>query len=523
MARTDFIHTLAFRGASLFLLMLLIIGAGFYWWLTGAGVGNELAEEETRWFQETSEPELDALAVEMSGLLQTPDRLARRTVEYGRSVERFGVEIILFDADGYQIHSSQPDSLATAVPEVDARLLQEMSDGTWDFATYPLPEASVDAYENRIFEVDRLQRPTAGAEEIAGYVVATYEPIPLTSEDIAEAERIFGTGGVFLVLAFSGLSGLVIMLWTTRRIQILDSGVRTFAAGDLKTRLPETSRDEVGTLSRHFNTMAGNLENTMEKLREKEQFQRNLIANISHDLRTPLSSMQGYIETLTMQAEELNVEERRRYLEIIASNLTHLDKLIDHMLVLSRFDSGQVAFRMEDFPLVELADSVLLRCEKVAEEAGVTLDLEVSCEDTLVQADPLQIAQVLQNLVENGIKFNRQGGRVVIHLDRNTERIEVAVADTGMGIAPEDLPHIFKRFFTADRSRTRNSDNPTLNAVREHLGQSSGLGLAIASKIVAGHNSMLQVDSRVNEGTRFRFSLQAAQHPMEEHSGEAES
>lgn len=507
MNRPTLTNSLAFRIAGLFLLMLLVIGTGFLWWLGDLGVSNDLAEEEQRWFQETSEPELDALAGELSGLLDTPDRLARRTLEYGRTVDRFQVEVVLFDAAGNHLTSSAPDSLLEAVPAVDARLLTRMSAGDWDFSTYPLPEADVDAYENRIFEVDRL---LGDGDQVAGFVVATYRPIPLTSEDIAAAERIIGRNGLFILLAYSALSGLVIMFWTTRRIRNLGDGVRAFAQGDLQVRVADGSRDEIGDLGRHFNEMAGSLETAMQKLRDKEQFQRNLIANISHDLRTPLSSMQGYVETLAMQAEQLSVEDRRHYLEIIASNLSHLDKLIDHMLVLSRFDSGQVAFRMEDFPLGELADTVLLRCEKVADEAGVQLDLEVDDTDTMVHADPLQIAQVLQNLVENGIKFNRQGGQVVIALSGARDLVNVAVRDTGLGIAPEDLPHIFKRFFTGDRSRTRNGANPTLNIVREHLGQSSGLGLAIASKIVAGHNSMLQVESHVDQGTTFRFSLKAA-------------
>ncbi len=514
MNRPTFTDSLAFRIAGLFLLMLLLIGGGFMWWLGDLSISNDLAEEEERWFQETSEQELDELSVQLSALLDRPDSLARRTFEYGRTVDRFNVELILFNADGYPMASSDPDSLLGAVAEVDSRLLTKMSNGDWDFNTYPLPDADVDAYENRIFEVDRLMDDTADGSRIAGYQVATFRPVMLTIEDIESAERIIGRNGLFILLAYSAFSGLIIMYWTTRRIRNLGDGVHAFAQGDLQVRVADSSRDEIGRLGRHFNEMAGNLESTMQQLRDKEQFQRNLIANISHDLRTPLSSMKGYVETLSMQAGDLSLEDRRHFLEIIGSNLSHLDKLIDHMLVLSRFDSGQVAFRMEDFPLGELADTVLLRCEKVAGDAGVKLDLEVSDTNTLVHADPLQIAQVLQNLVENGIKFNRMGGKVVIRLAGAGERVNVEVADTGLGIAPEDLPHIFKRFFTADRSRTRNSANPTLNTVREHLGQSSGLGLAIASKIVAGHSSILQVESQVEEGTTFRFSLQAATEAM---------
>jgi len=129
----------------------------------------------------------------------------------------------------------------------------------------------------------------------------------------------------------------------------------------------------------------------------------------------------------------------------------------------------------------------------------------------IVNADALQIAQVLQNLLENGIKFNSTGGSVTISIRNRKKLVEISVSDTGMGIAKKDLPHIFERFYTADQSRTRSADHKGLARVQDHLGQSSGLGLAIAAKIVAGHDSMLKVDSEVGSGTTFSFTLTAGQ------------
>ncbi len=504
-----FTTTLAFRISSLFLLMLVISGGGFWWWLSGTTVTGDMAAEEAAWYSNKAEGELDELAAEMAASFNDSQTMTQTAVSYGRDINRYDAEIIIFDSDGQHIYSSQPDSLFLAVATVNPQLMHDMSSGDWDYNSYPLPD-DVDAYENRIFEVDRLFQNNDTAAPVIGYLAASYRPAIISLDDIETAERKIGLNAILLLLVYSGISGLVIMFWTTRRIRRLRDGVEAFSSGDLKTRVPATSGDEIGALGRNFNTMAHSIENMMEKLKEKEQFQRNLIANISHDLRTPMASMRGYVETISMQGDTMNADERERYLAIINGNLVHLDKLIDHMLVLSRFDSGQATFQMEDFPLVELADSVLMRCEGLAAERNISLDLDLDGSPSLVHADPLQVAQVLQNLIENGIKFNRDGGHVVVGLKSVGNLMEVSVKDTGLGIAPEDLPHIFKRFYTADKSRTRAVDGTGFAAVQDHLGQSSGLGLAIASKIVAGHSSMLQVTSILKEGTTFSFSLKTA-------------
>jgi signal transduction histidine kinase len=165
-----------------------------------------------------------------------------------------------------------------------------------------------------------------------------------------------------------------------------------------------------------------------------------LIANVSHDLRTPLASMRGYVDTLLMGAEPADPADQKRYLKIIAGNLDHLDRLIGHTLVLSRFDSGQATFRFEDFPLSELADSVIGRLDGLAAQQQVTLSLDAGPDVGLVHADPLQIGQVLQNLLENGIKFNRPGGRVATILRAEGDKAVIEVQDNGIGIT-ETLLH----------------------------------------------------------------------------------
>jgi signal transduction histidine kinase len=505
-----FTKTLHFRISGLFLLLLAGMAGGFWFWFNEAILDVDLAAEEADYFENRAETELDSLALELTRFVLEPEELERRLVDYGAEVDRFNVELMVFHPTGRQLGSSAPDSLGEALPLVSQDLLHQMSLPDWDYSTYP-DETNLDAYVNRIFEVDRIVAPGASDNTAAAYLVASLRPYIIGLEELEGNQRALTYQSVVLLLVYAAICGLVIMFWLTRRLGALTRHVEKFAEGDLSRRSGDRSKDEIGRLGQRFNHMAERIEEMVDKLQLKEQFQRQLIANISHDLRTPMASMRGYAETLSMQADKLAAEDRERYLAIITANLDHLDKLIDHMLTLSRFESGQTVFQMEEFSLAELADSVIMRCEPLASERQVELLLECA-EDcpALVKADPMQIAQVLQNLLENGIKFNNPGGRVILRISSfSARKVQLAVSDTGVGIAQEDLPHIFDRFYTGDKSRSR-TVSPGMHSVQEHLGQSSGLGLAIAAKIVAGHNSEMQVSSELGKGTTFRFTLPAA-------------
>jgi len=507
-----FANTLLFRISASFLLLMGISLGGYYLWIENVIFNPYQNKAEEHWFDDLSADELDSLATRLADVGR--DSLSNDILKtYGGTVSPYNVEVVVFDPNGNYLYSTDPDSLKTALQTVNSRLLHDMSQDQWDFGTYP-DSSEADAYINRIFDVNVIHSTDAATP--VGYLVASYYPMSVVTTDLNADSRMINAQGnivkvLMALLIYSAITALLIMAWTGRRVQRLSAGVGAFAAGNLSHRVRTRSTDEIGTLGRNFNDMAEHIETMVEKLRQKEQFQRRLIANVSHDLRTPMASMRGYVETLQMPDRQIDDRQKDRYLQIIAGNLDHLERLIEHMLILSRFDSGQATFQMETFPIVELADSILLRFEGLAAESGITLDLTVEGDVVLVHADPLQIAQVLQNLVENGIKFNRPNGTITISLVRHEQRVKIAVSDTGCGIPPADLPHIFDRFFTGDESRTRRSKDPDTPASNHHLGQSSGLGLSIAAKIVAGHNSMLRVESRPGNGTVFRFQLDHAQ------------
>jgi len=507
MARWRPLQSLHVRLTGLFLLLLALSAGGYYLWVDATVFqpgGDEAAEH---WWSDLSDAEIDSLAVAVAGDLEAPDRLRRQLREYGRRVTPFEAEVAVVDTAGRILASTQPDTLTAAVADLDldTGLLAEMAAPGWDYESYPDPE-DFDSYVNRIFEVKALADPATG--ESAAWLVATFASLTITPEELAVDVRTLWLQAIAVILATAAVSGVLAMLWLSRRLHVLSRGVGSYAAGNLAFRVPARSGDEIGRLGRDFNTMAERLARLIEELQNKERFQRQLIANISHDLRTPMASLRGYIETLALRGKDMAPEQTREYLAIVTSNLDHLDRLIDHLLQLSRLDAGQARFQMEDFPLPELLDGVIDRCTPVAEAKDVALRIEAPDDLPLVHADPLQIAQVLQNLVDNGVKFNRTGGEVVVVLRRHAGGVQVVVRDDGPGIPPEVMPHVFDRFYAGDESRSRK-------------GECNGLGLSISKMIVGEHGAELTVESEVGRGAAFSFVLPAAS-GGEEHELKAE-
>ena len=506
-------RTLHFRLTLLFIILLCASIAGYYFLLPYTVFSSYDDEDEEHWYKELADDEIDSLANQVAGLLDDKSRAEDLVVDYNMRVTDYEAELVVFDAGGNYICSGCPDSLARAVPRVDASLLMDMSDGEWDYSSYP-DSTDLDSYPNRIFHVARLV-PTFGDDENPpAFLAASFRPDIYSTEELGADKRGLVVLALAMLLAYATVSALVIMAWTSRRISRLSRGVQVITDGNLDNRVPQSQSDEIGVLGQNINTMADRIESMVDDLRGKEQFQRQLVANISHDLRTPLASLRGYLETLGLRNARLDESDRQRYLDGINRKLNHLDRLIDHALVLSRLDSGQDAFRNEDFSLGELCESVVNRYELAAEgrKVEVVLDLERNLPD--VFADPLQIGRVLQNLVENGIKFTSAGGLVTVGARRTGQTVAVTVTDNGMGIDPEDLPHIFERFYTGNKSRTASDVTPT-NGAAAALDRSSGLGLAIASRIIEGHGGSLEVASELDNGSRFSFLLPVKASPAD--------
>lgn len=304
---------------------------------------------------------------------------------------------------------------------------------------------------------------------------------------------------LLITLIFTAIAGLALFAMLTRRFQQMTRTVRQFANGDLQQRIPRQSSDEIGQLGGAFNQMADTIQQNMSDIREKDRLRRDLIANISHDLRSPLASIQGYLETILMKAEQLAPEQRQKMLDTIFKNARQLSRLVGELFEFSKLDARQVHPQKEAFSLAELAQDVVLKFKPRAENRQINLQLLVTEEIPMVSGDIGMIERALSNLIDNALNFTPNSGLVTIELACQNGAVTVKVADTGRGIPEEDLPHVFERFYRVEKSRTRQGEPG-----------GAGLGLAITQKILEAHDSAISVKSALDKGTAFIFSLPVA-------------
>lgn len=298
-------------------------------------------------------------------------------------------------------------------------------------------------------------------------------------------------------LVFALLAGLVIFALLTRRLRWLTDAVEGFRRNGFRepadmAAARRGSGDEIDRLALSFDDMARQIAAQMDHLEETDRLRRELVANVSHDLRTPLASLQGYLETLMMKQDSLGPGEQREYVEIAARHSRRLGTLVSELFELARLDSTDAKPAREPFSLAELVQDVLQKYELRARDAGVRLDVRLDAQVPFVYANIGLIERVLENLLDNALRHTPRGGSVNLVLVPGDDAVTVRLSDTGSGIAEQDLPHIFDRFY---RSRTTDTAH------------GAGLGLAIARRILELHGGRIDAASEHRAGTTFTFEL----------------
>lgn len=299
--------------------------------------------------------------------------------------------------------------------------------------------------------------------------------------------------GLAAITLFAICSAILIFAVLTSPLRKLAQQMNDFQQQELKSaEVEKISGDEISYLTATFAAMRQRIHEQLEKLQETDRLRRELISNVSHDLRTPLSSMQGYLEML-MHSSATH-EERTSYISIAFKHCGRLTQLVKELFELSKLDAGRITLEREDFSLAELLQDVVQKYSLTAKKKDITITTPSSYSLCMVNADIALIERVLENLIDNALRYTPNGGSIQLSLEQAEDKIEVGVKDNGIGLSNEDIPHIFERYYS--------TQNPT-----EYHQQSTGLGLAIVKRILELHGSVVKVESTLNQGTHFSFPL----------------
>jgi signal transduction histidine kinase len=279
----------------------------------------------------------------------------------------------------------------------------------------------------------------------------------------------------------------------TDRILALEQAARRIAQGRLATRISDPGRDEMAALARSFNEMAAQLQAAGSRQRELDTLRRDLIAWVSHDLRTPLTSIRAIVEALADGVIE-DPETVQRYLTTAQRDIRSLSSLIDDLFEMAQMDAGGLQLQRSTGSLADLISDTIESFSETARRQGVALTGQVEPGVDPVTMDVQRIGRVLRNLAGNALRHTPPGGQVRIEASRQSGRVTVQVEDSGEGIRQEDLPNVFERFYRGEKSRNRSTGG-------------SGLGLAIARGVVEAHGGSIQVESAPGKGARFTFTI----------------
>jgi two-component system phosphate regulon sensor histidine kinase PhoR len=261
-----------------------------------------------------------------------------------------------------------------------------------------------------------------------------------------------------------------------------------------QNEVKEGSTNVLKTVERDVAEWAINKNKQIRELRKMEQYRKEFVGNVSHELKTPIFNAQGYIETV-LDSDLDDPEFIKQYLEKANSNIERLENIVTDLLEISKFETGRIELRKEAFDLVKVIKKVFFQYQHLAQQQRVTMTVHSDENTIFVFADPKRITQLLENLISNSIKYGKEGGATDIYFHDLDDQFLVEISDNGPGISAEHLPRLFERFYRADKSRNRKING-------------TGLGLSIVKNIIEAHEQTINVRSELGNGTTFSFTLE---------------
>ena len=320
-------------------------------------------------------------------------------------------------------------------------------------------------------------------------VVAVPGTLPPLEFSIREVAPTLAWIGITLLASGAAIMAFVIFRPTRRRLHSLEEAARALGDGRTDVRADEAGGDEVSALSATFNKMAADLNTRATALADSDRVRRQLLADVSHELMTPLSGIRGYIETLAMPELKLDDDTRRRYLGIVDEETHKLEAIIGDLLDLARLEGGGDTLEREPVLADDLFRRVVDRHQPQLRERGITLTATSTPGTPLIFGDPARLEQALQNVAANAIRHTPSGGRVTLVAEPDGHRVRITIADTGPGIPAEHLAHVFDRFYKVDASRAGT-----------RVPSGSGLGLSIVRAIVHRHGGEVRASNSPDGG-----------------------
>jgi len=419
-----------------------------------------------------------------------PDTAVTHDIIHSIMVINPSVEVYLLDTTGKIIDFVVPDK-SVRIARVDLGAVQKyLHDGSGNYVTGDNPK---NPDQKTVFSA----APIYEHGRLRGYVyaiLASEKQTRIASALNRHLLHSLGTIIFFTTLLVAFLVGTITLFLITNSVYKVSAVFKRFKDGDNKARIQGHSKGDLGILTSTFNEMADTIVGNMDKLTEMDRLRQELIANVSHDLRSPMAITQGYIETLIMKREMLTEQENRRYLSIVMSSLKKLSHLVEQLFEYSKLEANQVHPVKEPFLLTELVSDIVMKYDILAQKKAITFVTDIQDDLPAVFADIALVERAIQNLIDNALKFTPEGGKITISLLERGPALEMIIADTGIGIPLNDQSYIFDRYKKFPSHEMRNTEG-------------SGLGLAIVRKIIELHQTTIHFCSTPGVGTKFWFQL----------------
>lgn len=326
-------------------------------------------------------------------------------------------------------------------------------------------------------------KPISEGETVrsALYVMASTENMKHSLSAVRNILFLAGIGALILALGITGIMAQIL----SRPLLQMQKATRKIAAGDLEARLSISSNDEIGYLAGAINDLAVDLQHYRDTRQE-------FLANISHELRTPITYLEGYAKVVKNGLYETE-EEKDLYLDIIYEEAHRIQHLVDDLFELAKMEEGRITLNLEWIDLKDMAEQAIRRVDLTAKEKGIQLNIQSSGDPVMIRGDEKRMEQILMNLLENAVRYTDEG-KIDVHVNYEADSAVIIVEDTGIGIPEEELPFIFERFYRVEKSRSRQYGG-------------TGLGLSIVNKLVELHGGKIIVTSQIGKGTRCEVRL----------------